>query len=364
MVQRIAVLFSRLSGYMSACLKTLKDDHGVELLVFRYVPASEAPFDAGHFDWIDILHSRNDFSREEIASEVLQFDPQAILMVGWMDDDYLHVARKSKQRGIPVIAGCDTPWKGSFRQHLARMIAPWYLHSAIDILWVAGERQRQLAKRLGYTGEKCLNGYYACEWSQFAHVKDERGTGEREKTFFYVGRYVEVKAIDVLVEAYEKYRASVEDPWKLVCAGAGPLESLLDDKEGIENLGFVQPDQLPALMGKASVFILPSYHEAWGVVVQEAAATGLPLICSDAIGASVHLLQDGYNGFLFETGNVDQLSRRMVMFSEMKDDDVKLMGERSHELSKQFTPERWADTLLGAIAKRQVGRKTQEAISY
>lgn len=364
MVQRIAVLFSRLSGYMSACLKTLKDQHGVELLVFRYVPANEAPFDSGHFDWIDVLHSRSDFNREGIASEVFRFNPQAILMVGWMDDDYLHVARQCRQKGIPVIAGCDTPWKGSFRQHLAKVIAPWYLHSAIDILWVAGERQRQLARRLGYRGDKCLNGYYACEWSQFAHVKDKRGSGEMARAFFYVGRYIEVKAIDILIEAYQTYRTKVKDPWKLICAGAGPLASLMEGKEGVENRGFVQPDQLPALMGSASVFILPSYHEAWGVVVQEAAATGLPLICSDAIGASVHLLQDGYNGFLFETGNVDQLSQFMVRFTEMQDEEVRLMGERSYELSKQFTPERWAQTLLSGIAKKLKGQNVQEPVAF
>lgn len=347
-VRRIGVLFSRLSGYMAACLKVLKERHDVELLVFRRPPAQEAPFEERHFTWIDHLYDRTKFRPDEIMTIVEQFNPDAVFMVGWVDRGYLHVARTLRRHKVTVVAGSDAQWESSFKQHVGRLIAPWYLHSAIDVLWAAGERQRQFAGKLGYSGECCWSGYYACDWTRFANVY-RRGNDGRSRAFLFIGRYVAVKGIEVLVDAYQQYRAMVGAPWPLICVGAGEQQTLLQNIEGIQDKGFVQPDLLPEMMAQASAFVLPSKREPWGVVVQEAAAAGLPLLCSDACGAAVHLLQDRYNGFLFEAGNARHLARCMASMTEASSESWQAMSLHSHELSKQYTPERWADTLVQGI---------------
>ena len=73
------------------------------------------------------------------------------------------------------------------------------------------------------------------------------------------------------------YCKSVENPWPLVCAGAGPLVDTVSDFAS-SNIGFVQPEQLPDLMAGATAFVLPSRIEPWGVVLHEAASSGLPLV--------------------------------------------------------------------------------------
>ena len=143
----------------------------------------------------------------------------------------------------------------------------------------------------------------------------------------------------------------MKNPWPLVCVGTGPHKTLLQKRPGIEDRGFIQPDDLPALMGEASAFILPSRREPWGVVVQEAAASGLPIICSEASGAGVNLVQDGYNGFVAENENVAHLAEKMIQLHGLSREQRRLMGERSFELSKQFTPERWAETLICGIER-------------
>jgi len=352
-VKRVAVLFSRLSGYMASCLRTLANRHNVELLVIRYPPAEEAPFDTGYFDWIQHLHDRNRVSRSDIVAQLDTFDPDAILMAGWFDKEYLYAARQMRKRGVPVVAGSDAQWQGTFRQRLGQATAGWHLHPAIDVLWAAGERQRQFAYRLGYAGNRCWTGYYACDWNRFGAVYDRRAETGSERDappyFLFTGRYVPVKGLDVLASAYEEYRSLVEHPWNLVCAGAGPESSRITDIEGIRDVGFVQPERLSDLMAHAGAFVLSSRREPWGVVIQEAAASGLPLVLSHVCGASVHLPQDGYNGFQFESENVQQLSQCMKRLSETPDADRELMGRRSHELSKQYTPERWADTFISGI---------------
>jgi len=348
--RRIAVLFSRLSGYMAACLKALKHEYGVKLLVYRWRPSSNAPFEERHFESIDALHTKQDETNAELAETVHRFAPHGILMAGWMDRDYLQVARQIRRDGVPVVAGCDTQWSGSLRQRVGQLTAPWYLHSAVDVLWVAGERQRQLAHRLGFRGRRCWSGYYACDWQRFAEGGINRSK-EEDPAFLFVGRYVKEKGVDTLVRAYRRYRAEVDTPWPLVCVGAGELQPLLTGQEGIINKGFIQPDRLPALMCEASVFVLPSQQEPWGVVLQEAAASGLPLICSDACGAAVHLLQDGYNGFTIGTDDVQHLSECLQRMSAMGQANRADMGRRSYELSKQYTPQRWARTLVEGIQR-------------
>lgn len=342
---RIAVLHSRLSPHMAACFRTLRAEYDVELLVVRIPPADNAPFDDRHFDWINQLYDRGSLSTEDMTAMLDSFSPDAVFMSGWFDQGYLSVARTMREQNVLVVAGSDEQWTGSWRQQGARLIAPWYLHSAIDVLWVAGERQRQFARRLGFRGAQCWDGVYACDWEQFTTGR----TGSLPRAFLFVGRYIRRKGIDLLVDAYATYRERVSDPWPLLCAGSGEEEALLKKQEGIDNRGFTQPDALPSLMKAAGAFVLPSREEPWGVVVAEAAAAGLPLICSEACGSAVHLLRDRYNGYIVQSGSAEHLAHCLAAMSRASDEERLRMGARSHELSKQYTPTQWADTLTTGI---------------
>jgi len=347
-VIRIAVLFSELSGYVRACLAALRARHGAEVLVIHWPVADEAPF-AEADGWADAVYSKRGRTPAELLALLEVFAPKGILMSGWIDRDYLQLARHYRQRGVPVIAGTDTPWRGTIRQRAATLAAPRMLHSAIDTLWVAGDRQRDFARRLGFAGERCLSGFYACDWDRFATAYARRDPAA-PPAFLFVGRYHPDKGLDDLLSAYARYRADAADPWPLVCAGAGPLKLHLASVPGVVDLGFVQPDDLPELMARAAAFVLPSRHEPWGVAIQEAAATGLPLLCSTACGATTSLLQDGYNGFLVEPGVPEQLAGQLSRLAALTAAERQSMGDRSHDLSRQFTPDRWADTLVRGIA--------------
>ena len=112
-----------------------------------------------------------------------------------------------------------------------RIVAPWYLKPAIDVLWVTGKRQRQFAEKLGYRGRRCWEGMYCCDWEPFSRA-GQSGQA-RSRSFLYVGRYISVKGLDVLLEAYQKYREMALDPWSLKCAGAGALAGELAGIEGV-----------------------------------------------------------------------------------------------------------------------------------
>jgi glycosyltransferase involved in cell wall biosynthesis len=84
-------------------------------------------------------------------------------------------------------------------------------------------------------------------------------------------------------------------------------------------------------------------------VVHEAASAGLLILASENVGAAVHLVQDNYNGYLFDGQDVKGLAALMSHVSELSEARLDAMSRASHLLSKQFTPARWADTLLQAF---------------
>jgi len=342
---KIAFLYSRLSGYFQACLRTLKSTYDVRTLVYHFPTSENAPFKNDNYSSIDLKHLNDNASYKEILNNLKIFSPDVILVSGWMDKEYLKVARHFKKRNVLTIAMSDAQWQNNLKQNFIRFVLKGYLHSCFDYFWVAGERQKAFAHKLGFNGNSCLTGIYSCDWESFA-FDPLKNDSKKKNTFLYTGRYVDIKGLDTLIEAYQEYRMISKNPWKLIFAGKGPNAYLLNGKIGIENRGFVQPDKLPSIMRKSGAFVLPSKQEPWGVVIHEATSAGLPILCSDSAGAAVHLVRDGYNGHVFQPGNVNQLSRQMLKIERLETTDLQLMGHRSYELSKQFTPSLWADTLM------------------
>ncbi len=348
---RIALLHTRLSGYFAACLRAYQQLTGAELLVYVWPHQKDAPFNPSLFADLGEIRDRHASSEQQIEAAVRDFEPAAILTSGWADRGYVGICRRLRRSGVPVLAGCDPQWTGSVRQRIAGLAAPLYVQKAIDVLWVTGERQAVLARALGFTGDRVWDGYYACDWNAFANAGQSAARPampQSKRAFLFVGRYVPVKGLDTLLAAYKLYRGRVSGPWRLRCAGTGPYQSEMAG-QGVEDLGFIQPDALPGVMAGASAFVLPSRFEPWGVVVHEAAASGLPLILSDACGAGVHLLRHLYNGYQFPAGDAVALAQAMVAIHKLSDDRRAEFGQASFELSKQYTPQRWAETLARRI---------------
>ncbi len=100
---------------------------------------------------------------------------------------------------------------------------------------------------------------------------------------------------------------------------------------------------------KADIFILPSLHESFGLVVLEAMASGLPVIVTDQVGASDHVLE-GENGFIVPAGSVEVLARKIQFFNSNPDQCIKF-GKKSRNLSKSLSWSNVASHFVRAIEK-------------
>jgi len=344
---RYLYLYTSPGSYTAAVLRALVKQANTELLLVHYPTSNNAPLSDECFSGIPTLCVSPKASHSELMTIYEEFKPDVLLISGWIDKRYLKIARHARRSGVLTIAGSDTQWRGSARQLLARFIAPSMLKPAIDVLWVPGCRQKTLAMNLGYRNNSVWDGHLCCDWDKFCYPEETIDQfSNRDKAFIFSGRLVEEKGLSTLLLAYKNYRKTSKEPWELWCAGTGPLASMLSGMDGVSALGFLQVNELAALMKKASAFILPSHFEPWGLVVQEAAAAGLPLILSHEVGAGEHLLRDGFNGFSTTTGNVNSLTDAMLRIESMEINQRYTMGRKSYQLSCQYLPGNWASKLV------------------
>jgi glycosyltransferase involved in cell wall biosynthesis len=350
---KVAILWTRLSGYLNACMKELASRPGVELCVIHEAADSEAPFDEEQFGWIAERSEWNiqpdlDFLRRKMQ----EFSPDILVISGWAVRSYRRIAKEYRGKCVRVMT-MDNPWNSEPKQVIGTWISPFYVQPITDFAWVAGERQAVFARKLGFQEGAILRGVLSCDQAAFAAVHQGRIASGRTvpHAFLYAGRFSSEKGLDVLVQAYTMYRARSVDAWPLICCGAGPLRPLLEDKEGINIEGFVQPKSLPARFASSGCLILSStIFEHWSLVIHEAASAGLIVLSSEKAGASVHLVQPGYNGFIVGSGDANGLAKRMSDISTMSDAELDAMSQASYSLSRQYSPQLWADTLLRAAS--------------
>ena len=165
-----------------------------------------------------------------------------------------------------------------------------------------------------------------------AELRRELGVVDGEVVVLCVARLSEEKAIDTLVRA----AAQIGPPVALVLIGDGPERARLEELAArlsarVVFTGSIVWDQIVEGYAAADVFALVSRRETWGVVVNEAAACGLPLVLSEQVGAAHDLLRPGENGILVPP---DDVQATAIALQELVDDDAlrRRFGARSREL--------------------------------
>ncbi len=168
-------------------------------------------------------------------------------------------------------------------------------------------------------------------------LRGELGAGADDVVVLSVARLAPEKGLDVLVHAV----AETDDSrLLLVVAGDGPQREPLEDLARVRGVrltltGDREWQRIVEVYVAADVFALLSEREPWAVVVNEAAACGLPLVLSDRVGAAHDLLLDGENGFLVPAGDVDVASgalRSLATNPALRH----AFGARSRELARDW----------------------------
>jgi len=169
-------------------------------------------------------------------------------------------------------------------------------------------------------------------------IREQLGIGRSDFVLTCVGRLVELKGHDILIEAFAQLSHS--RPLRLLIIGDGPEkkrhEELVARKGLGKNVLFLgQREDIPALLGASECFALASRTEGLSCSIVEAMAAGLPIVATD-VGGNPELVQDGLSGYLVPYGDSASLACRL---QRLIDDETKrkMFGARSLEIAGKYS---------------------------
>ncbi len=140
------------------------------------------------------------------------------------------------------------------------------------------------------------------------------------------GSLIERKGMDILIEAFKKINLTNA---RLLIIGDGPykeqLQKLVGTDKRIIFAGFQDPTQIPLFFRIADIFAFASRYDGWAVVINEAVAANLPIICSDQVGAAIELIRSQENGILCRSEDITEFKVAMecLLADTNKRDEIK-----------------------------------------
>jgi len=235
------------------------------------------------------------------------------------------------------------------------------IYRGSDAIVVYGEHVRRHVLGVGGVDpDKTFVAGQAIDPARFLAVEPPERTPAR---ILFVGRLEEEKGVPDLLDAF----AAVDDPSaSLALAGRGPLQAEVLRRASrdprIEYLGHVDQADLPGELARSRALVLPSvttkmFREPWGLVVNEAMASGVPAIATDAVGAAAGgLIRDGRNGVVVPERQPEALATAIATVLE-NGRLARSLGSQARDDVAQFSHERMAQAFLDAIHYALAGRR-------
>jgi glycogen(starch) synthase len=210
-----------------------------------------------------------------------------------------------RRRGKRLVVMSElTPWSDAMltplQVRIHRRLAP-----RVDGFVVFSSQGVARLERLGVDPRRVEVSIQSADLAPFRAVAGARaGSGGRPVRVLSVGRLVPDKNLGLLIEAFAEAGFAADEA-ELELWGTGPLEEELRALAGrlgaaVRFRGYTPPDELPSVYAAADALALVSTYEPFGVTAREAAAAGLPLICTVRAGAAGDVAVDGENAVLVD----------------------------------------------------------------
>lgn len=319
-----------------------------DLTVFyAHQPSTKDQAAAGYgvgFEWdVDLLSGYRSVMLENVAREPNVFElggcdtPEidtrlrrgrfdTVIVTGWYLKSYWQAILCCRRQGIPLLVRGDshleTP-RGLAKRLGKELVYPRMLR-LFDAFLCVGWRNREYLQHYGVPEERIFDAPHFVDNAFFrerSHLtSDERqaqrsewGTRPGDAVVLFVGRFAELKRTHDVIDALAELGRRAARGWLAVFVGAGEPEAALRaqaERLGVRAVfvGFKNQSELPRIYAAADVLVLPSAHETWGLVVNEAMACGTPAVVSSEVGCAPDMIEPGRTGEVFEMGDVQALA--------------------------------------------------------
>lgn len=323
--------------------------------------------------------------------------PDVCAIAGYSHPAMLTLIALCGKRSIPWILMSDsreidlprTRWREWSKSRIVRLASAGFAAGRVHIDYLEKLGLEQNACSVGY--DVVDNAYFSSEvarWREATASAETSDTNRLRPYFLASNRFIPKKNLFRLLDAYAGVAlpppgspppVSARDPWPLVLLGGGELKDDLlahamtlglsvherapweppaeheepeaGNRPPVYFPGFRQIGELPRFYAHAGAFVHASTTEQWGLVVNEAMASGLPVLVSNRCGCALELVREGINGFTFDPYDVDQLARGMQRIASMDDSERAEFASAGQRLVSAWGLERFAGGLTEAAAR-------------
>ncbi len=348
---KVLFFLHKIGPYHHARFKELSKT--LQLIVIEILP------DSKEYDWDDINQTKeykkikieehlggNELKGYSLTQKIEQIinqeQPNAIITMGWNNRTYFAALYSAKKYGIPICTHSDSIYIHKRRIFILEFLKK-FLVKSFDAFLVAGTRSQSYLNMLGinegiFMPMDVVDNKYFKEYSNFENLLNIP-----EKYLLCISRFIEEKNLFTLIRAFSEFKKKYTNSnFGLLLVGSGPLEQRIQQEVKKLNAEsyiylhpFVQYNQLPVLYKKAIGLILPSIRDQWGLVVNEAMASGLPVIVSNRCGCVDDIVKDGINGFIVEPTEKGILEG-LEKFYLLSEQERLMMGRKGQEIIDNF----------------------------
>ncbi|GAA5133641.1 glycosyltransferase family 4 protein [Prosthecobacter algae] len=374
---KAALLFDHFGPYHQARLRAAAE--GMEVVGVEFHPRSRdyawEPARLGVLPLVSVPPTKSEgpeAAREfqgVLEKTLEEIQPEVVAIPGWASREALVALSWCLRQGVPTILMSESCAHDEVRVGWKE----WVKRRIIDCHSAAlagGTLHARYLKLLGMGEDQISLGYDAVDNAWFA----EQGPrlrrsldSSQEPCFLASARFIPKKNISRLLTAYAAYRQVCGDakPWRLVLLGDGELRGEVEKqvhelglRPFVSMPGFLQYEELPCYYARASAFIHASTTEQWGLVVNEAMASGLPVLVSNRCGCAEDLVEEGINGFTFDPEDVQGMTAVMGRMAALPEDKLRQMGRESERIIADWGPARFAEGMRqAAITALKTGAK-------
>jgi glycosyltransferase involved in cell wall biosynthesis len=268
--------------------------------------------------------------RERLRDRIAHSSVQALWIQGWQVAAYWQAAHEAKTAAAQLWMRAESndlapaSWKTPFKR-----VMLGHLFGKVDHFLTIGAANRRLYKRYGVPPARLHSSPYAVDNERFAQqaaaLRPERqnlrrawGIADNAFCVLFCGKFIAKKRPLDLIAAARRVAAGALPDIHLLFVGAGAMEATIRvtcDAAGVKAAfaGFLNQSEISKAYVAADCLVLPSDSgETWGLVVNEALASGLPCIASDACGCTEDLLLPIDRRLSFRLGDVTDLAEAIL----------------------------------------------------
>ena len=321
------------------------------------------------YDW-ELVAPRKSISRKcfwninrNITDAISSWSADAVLVLGWNYYSHVHCMRYFSGK-IPVYFRGDSTLLDShtgYRSTLRHMLLT-HIYKYVDTAFFVGKNNYDYFREFGMRPEQLCFAPHAVDNAQFssngtsyekmaAEWRSKLGISDKNVVFLYAGKLIPKKSPDLLLAAFKKF--SDTHAADLVFVGQGAWESKLKEQaNGMTNIHFLpfqNQSKMPVVYRLGDVVCLPSAGpgETWGLAVNEAMASGRPVIVSDKVGCARDLVANQETGYVHKAQS--QLSLLNVMQKCQDRDELGTKGKSCLQFIKPWSCEALAKQITNRL---------------